>query len=181
MSTSELIDAYTKAFNGDYLKNMQVIQVGLEATYKSITGNDAYKQMQAWQKVLNDPESSINKSMRMWSEFSKKIDYEKLTGIQAGLQQLTFQMPKIDMSAFEGLQSNLGKLLNTENIINSKLSEAIEYAYETAREEAGEPDIGKEELQNVVREEIENDTLGDAVIQNSKFKEHFYAVIKFIL
>ena len=47
MSTSELIDAYTKAFNGDYLKNMQVIQVGLEATYKSITGNDAYKQMQA--------------------------------------------------------------------------------------------------------------------------------------
>lgn len=67
MSTSELIDAYTKAFNGDYLKNMQVIQVGLEATYKSITGNDAYKQMQAWQKVLNDPESSINKSMRCMS------------------------------------------------------------------------------------------------------------------
>ena len=54
-------------------------------------------------------------------------------------------------------------------------------AHETAREEAAEPDIGKEELQNVVREEIENDTLGDAVIQNSKFKEHFYAVIKFIL
>ena len=180
-TTSELIDAYTKAFDSDYFKNMQGIQAGLEAMYKSITGNDAYKQIQAWQKVLNDPESSINKSMRMWSEFSKKIDYEKLTGIQAGLQQLTLQMPKIDMSAFDGLQTNLGKLLNTENLINSKLSEAIEYAYETAREEAGEPDISKEELQNVVREEIENDTLGDAVIENSKFKEHFYAVIKFIL
>ncbi len=180
-TTSELIDAYTKAFDSDYFKNMQGIQAGLEAMYKSITGNDAYKQIQAWQKVLNDPESSINKSMRMWSEFSKKIDYEKLTGIQAGLQQLTLQMPKIDMSAFDGLQTNLGKLLNTENLINSKLSEAIEYAYETAREEAGEPDISKEELQSVVREEIENDTLGDAVIENSKFKEHFYAVIKFIL
>ena len=77
-TTSELIDAYTKAFDSDYFKNMQGIQAGLEAMYKSITGNDAYKQIQAWQKVLNDPESSINKSMRMWSEFSKKIDYEKL-------------------------------------------------------------------------------------------------------
>ena len=47
-TTSELIDAYTKAFDSDYFKNMQGIQAGLEAMYKSITGNDAYKQIQAW-------------------------------------------------------------------------------------------------------------------------------------
>ena len=46
-TTSELIDAYTKAFDSDYFKNMQGIQAGLEAMYKSITGNDAYKQIQA--------------------------------------------------------------------------------------------------------------------------------------
>ena len=44
--------------------------------------------MQAWQAVLNNPESSINKSMQMWFEFSKKFDLEKLTGLQTGLRQL---------------------------------------------------------------------------------------------
>lgn len=71
--------------------------------------------------------------------------------------------------------------MNTDNIINSKFSEVIDYAYETAKEEAGEPEISKEELGNVVREEIKNDTLGEADIENNKFKEKFYAVIKFFL
>ena len=148
---------------------------------KQIETLEEYKKSIITETVLNDPESSINKSMRMWSEFSINIDYGKLTGLQAGLQQLADQMPKIDMSSFAGLHSHLGELLNTDNIINSKFSEVIDYAYETAKEEAGEPEISKEELENVVREEIKNDTLGEADIENNKFKEKFYAVIKFFL
>ena len=177
-TTSELLDSYTKMLDSEFYKNLKGITAGIEALQKSLVGSEFHKQMQAWQTVLNDPESSINKSMRMWSEFSRNIDYGKLTGLQAGLQQFADQMPKIDMSSFAGLQSHLGELLNTDNIINFKFSEAIDYAYETAKEEAGEPEISKEELGNVVREEIKNDTLGEADIENNKFKEKFYAVIK---
>lgn len=162
-TTSELLDSYTKMLDSEFYKNLKGITAGIEALQKSLVGSDLHKQMQAWQTVLNDPESSINKSMRMWSEFSINIDYGKLTGLQAGLH------------------SHLGELLNTDNIINSKFSEVIDYAYETAKEEAGEPEISKEELGNVVREEIKNDTLGEADIENNKFKEKFYAVIKFFL
>ena len=161
-TTSELLDSYTKMLDSEFYKNLKGITAGIEALQKSLVGSDLHKQMQAWQTVLNDPESSINKSMRMWSEFSRNIDYGKLTGLQAGLQQLADQMPKIDMSSFAGLQSHLGE-------------------YETAKEEAGEPEISKEELGNGVREEIKNDTLGEADIENNKFKEKFYAVIKFFL
>ena len=157
-TTSELLDSYTKMLDSEFYKNLKGITAGIEALQKSLVGSDLHKQMQAWQTVLNDPESSINKSMRMWSEFSINIDYGKLTGLQAGLQQLADQMPKIDMSSFAGLHSHLGELLNTDNIINSKFSEVIDYAYETAKEEAGEADI-----------------------ENNKFKEKFYAVIKFFL
>lgn len=180
-TTSELLDSYTKMLDSEFYKNLKGITAGIEALQKSLVGSDFHKQMQAWQTVLNDPESSINKSMRMWSEFSKNIDYGKLTGLQAGLQQFVDQMLKIDMSSFAGLQTHLGELLNTDNIINFKLSEAIDYAYETAKEEAGDPEISKEELGNVVREEIKNDTLGEADIENSKFKEKFYAFIKFFI
>ena len=179
--TGEMLGAYVRAFNGDYCKNIEGFKTGIEALYKSITGSDNYKQIQALHILLNDPESSINKAMRMWSEFSKKIDYEKLTGVKAGLQQFTFQISKIDLSTFDGLQTNLDKLLNTENIISSKLSETIDYAYEIAKEEAGEPEINKEELETIVREEIKNDSLGEVAIENSKFKEKFYAFIKFFL
>lgn len=180
-TTSELLDSYTKMLDSEFYKNLKGITAGIEALQKSLVGSEFHKQMQAWQTVLNDPESSINKSMRMWSEFSRNIDYGKLTGLQAGLQQFADQMTKIDMSSFAGLQSHLGELLNTDNIINFKFSEAIDYAYETAKEEAGEPEISKEELGNVVREEIKNDTLGEADIENNKFKEKFYAVIKSFL
>ena len=180
-TTSELLDSYTKMFDSEFYKNLKGITAGIEALQKSLVGSDFHKQMQAWQTVLNDPESSINKSVRMWSEFSRNIDYGKLTELQAVLHQFADRMPKIDMSSFAGLQTHLGELLNTNNIINFKLSEAIDYAYETAKEEAGEPEISKEELGNVVREEIKNDTLGEADIENNKFKEKFYAVIKFFL
>ena len=59
------------------------------------------------------------------------------------------------MSSFAGLQSHLGELLNTDNIINSKFSEVIDYAYETAKE-IEEPDIGMEELKNNIIEENDN-------------------------
>lgn len=177
-TTSELSDSYTKMFDSEFYKNLQGITAGLEALQKSLVGSDFHKQMQAWRTVLNDPESSINKSMRMWSGFSQNIDYGKLTGLQAGLQQFADQIPQIHMSSFVGLQTHLGELLNTDNIINFKLSEAIDYAYETVKDEVGEPEISKDELGNVVRKEIINDTLGEADIENSKFKEKFYAFIK---
>lgn len=176
-ATSEILEANAKILNGNYCKNMEGAKAGIEALYKSITGFDYNVQMQAWQNALNDPESYINKTMRMWSAYSKTIDYEKLTG----LQQIVDQMPKIDISSFVGLQTHLGELLNTDNIINFKLSDAIDYAYETAKDEAGEPEISKDELGNVVREEIINDTLGEADIENNKFKEKFYEFIKFFL
>lgn len=102
-TTSELLDSYTKMLDSEFYKNLKGITAGIEALQKSLIGSDLHKKMQAWQTVLNDPESSINKSMRMWSEFSINIDYGKLTGLQAGLQQLADQMPKIDMSSFAGL------------------------------------------------------------------------------
>lgn len=179
VTTEDWLEAYTK--DDECYRNIEGIKVGLESLYKSIIRSDYYKQMQAWQAVLNNPESSINKSMQMWFEFSKKFDLEKLTGLQTGLRQLAEQMPKFDMSAFTALQTNLDKMLNTENIISHKLSEGIDYAYEAAKEEAGEPNISKEELKDIIKEEIKNDTLGEAVIENNKFKEKFYQVIKFIL
>ena len=87
-TTSELLDSYTKMLDSEFYKNLKGITEGIEALQKSLVGSDLHKQMQAWQTVLNDPESSINKSMHMWSEFSRNIDYGKLTGLQAGLQQL---------------------------------------------------------------------------------------------
>lgn len=174
-TTSEILEAYTKVFNSDYYKNMERIKAGIGALYKSIAGFDYNVQMQVWKKILNDPEHFINKFMYIWSEFSKDIDYGKFTR----LQQFAIQTSKIDMSSFVGLQSYLSELLNTENIINNKLSDAIDYGYETAKEEAGKPEISKNELENVVREEIVNDTLGETAINNSKFKEKFCAFIKF--
>ncbi len=179
VTTGDWLEEYTK--DDECYKNIEGMKVGLEALYKSIIRSDYHKQIQAWQAVLNNPESSINKSMQMWFEFSKKFDLEKLTGLQTGLRQLAEQMPKFDMSAFTALQTNLDKILNTENIFSHKLSESIDYAYEAAKEEAGEPNISKEELKDIVKEEIKNDTLGEVVIGNNKFKEKFYQVIKAIL
>ena len=174
------LDSYTKMLDSEFYKNLKGITAGIEALQKSLVGSDFHKQMQAWQTVLNDPESSINKSMRMWSEFSINIDYGKLTGLQAGLQQLADQMPKIDMSSFAGLHSHLGELLNTDNIINSKFSEVIDYAHETAKE-IEEPDIGKEELKNNIIEEIDNKDAKKSTIRNSEFQKAVCRMICFIL
>ena len=179
-TTSELLDSYTKMLDSEFYKNLKGITAGIEALQKSLVGSDLHKKMQAWQTVLNDPESSINKSMRMWSEFSINIDYGKLTGLQAGLQQLADQMPKIDMSSFAGLHSHLGELLNTDNIINSKFSEVIDYAYETAKE-IEEPDIGKEELKNNIIEEIDNKDAKKSTIRNSEFQKTVFNIICIIL
>lgn len=179
-TTSELLDSYTKMLDSEFYKNLKGITAGIEALQKSLVGSDLHKQMQAWQTVLNDPESSINKSMRMWSEFSRNIDYGKLTGLQAGLQQFADQMTKIDMSSFAGLHSHLGELLNTDNIINSKFSEVIDYAYETAKE-IEEPDIGKEELKNNIIEEIDNKDAKKSTIRNSEFQKTVCKMICIIL
>jgi hypothetical protein len=89
-------------------------------------------------------------------------------------------MPKIDMSSFAGLQSHLGELLNTDNIINSKFSEVIDYAYETVKE-IEEPDIGKEELKNNIIEEIDNKDAKKSTIRNSEFQKAVCRMICFIL
>lgn len=175
--TSELSDSYTKIVDGEFYKNLKGITAGIEALQKSFVGSESRKQMQSWQTVLNDPESSINKSMRMWSEISKNIDYGK----SVGLQQFVDRISKIDVISSAGLQLPLSELLTTKNVISFKVSEAIDYAYEKAKEEAGEPEISKEELGNVVRKEIINNTLGGADIKNNIFKEKFYAIIKFLL
>lgn len=175
-TTSELLDSYTKMLDSEFYKNLKDITAGIEALQKSLVGNDLHKQMQAWKTVLNDSESFINKSKRMWSEFFKNIDYGTLTG----LQQFADQMPKIDMSSFVALQTHLGELLNTENIINFKLSEAIDYAYETAKE-IEEPDIGKEELKNNIIEEIDNKDAKKSTIRNSEFQKTVCKMICIIL
>jgi len=84
------------------------------------------------------------------------------------------------MSSFAGLQSHLGELLNTDNIINSKFSEVIDYAYETAKE-IEEPDIGKEELKNNIIEEIDNKDAKKSTIRNSEFQKAVCRMICFIL
>ena len=86
VTTGDWLEEYTK--DDECYKNIEGMKVGLEALYKSIIRSDYHKQIQAWQAVLNNPESSINKSMQMWFEFSKKFDLEKLTGLQTGLRQL---------------------------------------------------------------------------------------------
>ena len=63
-TTSELLDSYTKMLDSEFYKNLKGITAGIEALQKSLVGSDLHKQMQAWQTVLNDPESSINKSMQ---------------------------------------------------------------------------------------------------------------------
>ena len=60
---SKILEANLKGFNCSYFENME----GIEAVYKSITGFDYNVQMQAWKNALNDPESYINKTIRMWS------------------------------------------------------------------------------------------------------------------
>ena len=55
------------------------------------------------------------------------------------------------------------------------------YSYKTTKEETGKPEISKEELGNIIWKEIINDTLGEADIENNKFKENFYVVRKLLL
>lgn len=170
----ELNNVYRNLFSEEYLERTRKLSIESEKFYESITRSECYKQIQA----LNDPDSFINRSIKIWSELSEKIDFEKLTGIQAELQQFVDQMPKIDLSAFSALQTlNYDKLFNSENIIGQKFSEACEYAYEMAKQEVGEPDISKEELESVVKEEIKNNTVGEAKIENSAFKKKFYEIM----
>ena len=56
-TTSDILEAYAKTLNCNYFKNMEEAKAGIRALYKSITGYDYNVQMQAWQKILNDPES----------------------------------------------------------------------------------------------------------------------------
>lgn len=181
ITVEELNNIYSNLFDEEYLQRTRALSAGLEKFYESITGSESYKQIQALKKALNDPDSSINRSIKICSGLSEKIDFEKLTGIQEGLQQFAEQMPKIDLSAFSALQIlNYDKLFNSENIIGQKFSEACDYAYEMAKQEAGEPDISKEELENTVKEEIKNNTVGKAEIENSQFRIKYYKIIKFI-
>lgn len=182
ITVKELNKIYSNLFDEEYLQRTRALSAGLEKFYESITGSESYKQIQALQKALNDPDSSLNRSIKIWSELSEKVDFEKLTGIQAGLQQFVVQTPKIDLSAFSALQTlDYDKLFNDESIIGQKISKVCEYAYEMAKQEAGEPDISKEELENTVKEEIKNNTVGKAEIENSQFKTRYYKVIIFIL
>ena len=177
-TSSELLDSYTKMLDSEFYKNLKGITAGIEALQKSLVGSDLHKQMQAWQTVLNDPESSINKSMHMWSEFSRNIDYGKLTGLQAGLQQFADQMTNLDTSALSSLKTE--QLFDTNTEIGKNFTEVYDCAYETAKE-IEKPDIGKEELKNNIIEEIDNKDDDKSTIRNSEFQKAVFNIICFIL
>ena len=134
--------------------------------------------MQAWQKILNDPESYINKTMNMWSAYSKNIDYENLAGLQAGVQRLADKMTKIDTSALSSLKTE--QLFDTDTEIGKGFTEVYDCAYETAKE-IEEPDIGKEELKNNIIEEIDNKDTKKSTIRNSEFQKTVFNIICIIL
>lgn len=177
-TTSDILEAYAKTLNCNYFKNMEEAKAGIEALYKSITGYDYNVQMQAWQKILNDPESYINKTMNMWSAYSKNIDYENLAGLQAGVQRLADKMTKIDTSALSSLKTE--QLFDTDTEIGKDFTEVYDCAYETAKE-IEEPDIGKEELKNNIIEEINNKDAKKSVIRNSEFQKAVFNIICIIL
>lgn len=181
ITVEELNNIYTNLFDEKYIEQARALSAGLERYYGSFVGSENYKQLQSLQKILKDPDSSINRSIKMWSEVSEKIDFKKMTGIQTGLQQFADQIPKIDLSAFSALQTlDYDKIFSNDNILGQKFSEACDYAYEIAKEEAGEPDVSKEELENTVKEEIKSNIVGKAEIENSQFKTKYYKVIIFI-
>lgn len=177
-TTSEMLEAYAKILKCNYYKNMEGAKAVIEAIYKSITGCDYNVQMQAWQKILNDPESDINKTMRMWSAYSKTIDYEKLAGLQAGVQRLADKMTNFDTSTLSSLKTE--QLFDTDTEIGKDFTEVYDCAYETAKE-IEEPDIGKEELKNNIIEEIDNNDAKKSVIRNSEFQKAVFNIICFIL
>lgn len=177
-TTSDILEAYAKTLNCNYFKNMEEAKAGIEALYKSITGYDYNVQMQAWQKILNDPESYINKTMNMWSAYSKNIDYENLAGLQAGVQRLADKMTKIDTSALSSLKTE--QLFDTDTEIGKDFAEVYDCAYETAKE-IEEPDIGKEELKNNIIEEIDNKDTKKSTIRNSEFQKTVFNIICIIL
>ena len=118
-TTSELLDSYTKMLDSEFYKNLKGITAGIEALQKSLVGSDLHKQMQAWQTVLNDPESSINKSIRAWSKYPKQIKIEELAGLQVGLQKLVDYIPQYDIKSLSSITitSPVESIRNT--IINS--------------------------------------------------------------
>lgn len=177
-TTSDILEAYAKTLNCNYFKNMEEAKAGIEALYKSITGYDYNVQMQAWQKILNDPESYINKTMNMWSAYSKNIDYENLAGLQAGVQRLADKMTKMDTSALSSLKTE--QLFDTDTEIGKDFAEVYDCAYETAKE-IEEPDIGKEELKNNIIEKINNKDAKKSTIRNSEFQKAVCKMICIIL
>lgn len=157
---SKILEADLKGFNCSYFENME----GIEAVYKSITGFDYNVQMQAWKNALNDPESYINKTIRMWSAYSKNIDYEKLTGLQAGVLQFVDQLTRFDTNALSSLKTE--QLFDTDTEIGKHFIEVYDCAYETEKE-IEESDIGKEELKSNVIEEIDNNDANKYIIRSS--------------
>lgn len=173
-TTSEVLEASAKILNCNYYKNMEGAKAGIEALYKSITGFDYNVQMQGWQKILNGPESDINKTMRMWSAYFKTIDYEKLAGLQAGVQRLADKMTKIDTSTLSSLKTE--QSFDTDTEIGKNFTEIYDCAYETAKE-IEEPDIGKEELKSNIIDEIDNKNAKKSIIRNSEFQKAVFNII----
>lgn len=173
-TTSEILETYGKVYNCEDYKNMEGVKAGIEALYKSITGYDYTVQMQAWKKILNDPESNINKSIRMLSVYSKSIDHEKLSGLQAGMQRFADQITEIGTSTLSSLKTE--QLFDTDTEIGKGFTDVYDCAYETAKE-IEEPDIGKEELKNNIIEEIDNRDAKKSIIRNSEFQKAVFNII----
>lgn len=161
-----------------YAEQINAMATGLVKVYEKIAESGYIEKIEKLQKVLNDPESQINQAMQKWVDVLAKIDYEKIGKAGISLLEFAEKIEKINLTnEIQFPEVDYDKLFEND-LYNQKFAEAYNVAYETARQEAGEPNVDKEELENAVKEELKTNSLEDINIENDKFKETFIKVLK---
>lgn len=182
ITAEEWEDIYRKIglLSMEYNEKAKAMTASLERVYETLAGSESVKQLQRLQSALDDPDSQINQTMQRWTYILSKIDFAKIAKMQDGLLRFAekFEMINVE-NQIQFPELNYNKLFEN-SLYNRKFSEACDVAYETARQEAGEPDISKEELENAVKEELKTNSIEEVEIENSKFKETYIKVLKFI-
>lgn len=183
METFEELDNFysnLRIWSKEQEEKIKPIVEMLQTFSKSLYASDTGKTLIAFQKALNDPDSAYNQAMRNWSFVMQQYD---LSGIDKTLEQVWKELKPISNIDFKGLKQlqNLDFSKLYGNVAFDKsFSEAVDLAYEVAKQEAGEPDISKEEIEEQVREKI--DTYGidglDVDVSNNGFKEKFIKILK---
>lgn len=165
----------------EYNEKAKVMTASLERVYETLAGNESVKQLQRLQEMLYEPDSQINQAMQRWTYVLSKIDFAKIAKMQDGLLAFAEQFEMINIEKQIQFPELDYDRLFENNLYNQKFTEACDVAYETARQEAGEPDISKEELERAVKEDLKTNSFDGVEIENSKFKEAYIKVLKFIL